>query len=69
MSSRTATPAHPQSRRDFLRTTLVAGAAAVLASDSIIAANAEPAPTTATSEAKGYRVTPHIRDYYRTAAL
>ncbi len=57
------------SRRKFL---LAAGAGGAAASVALVAGNnpqkpAEPGP--AAREGKGYRVTEHIQNYYRTAKV
>jgi len=62
-----------KSRREFLKDVLLGGgvtAVALLTRD--VAAQPQPEPEavpTPTTESKGYRVTPHIQDYYRTAGL
>lgn len=60
-------------RRRFLRDSLTAGAATVAVTAAASAATFEPAtPETAEPakpEAKGYRLTRHIADYYKTAAF
>lgn len=61
-----------QTRRAFLRGALITGgaaAAAIAAGDSLAAPQA-PAVKDAqpqSAESKGYHVTDHIRDYYKTA--
>ena len=60
------------SRRDFLRNslTLSAGAATVALTANSVAAAAvdEPVEEAKTTASQGYHVTPHIADYYKTAA-
>lgn len=56
-------------RRNFLRGSLVAGAGAAAAAvlpGAVIAA--EPAASDEAKEQKGYRLTPHILEYYKTTA-
>jgi len=60
------------SRRGFLRSSVGvgAGAAAVaLASGSAVAATAEQPVEKQASADQGYRLTRHVADYYKTAAL
>lgn len=61
---------HNRARREFLRGTVAAGAGAALV--AAVPGMAETAPedtVSAEPEAKqGYRVTPHIAAYYKTAA-
>lgn len=62
-------PSHNPARREFLRGTVAAGAGAALA--AALPATAEAAPETASpakEEKQGYRLTPHIAAYYKTAA-
>lgn len=62
-------PAQPD-RRDFLRNTLALGAGAAVAVAAAPAlAVTEPDAAPAPLAQQGYHVTPHIHDYYRTAAL
>lgn len=73
MTQRTSTE-NPTSRRDFLRRSVIggAGAAAAIATTGSVSAAADTPPANAeqaTTESTGYRLTPHIRDYYKTAAL
>ncbi len=57
-------------RRDFLKTLAAAGGAtAAVAISGQAAASPEQAPASAANEERGYRETPHIRKYYRTAKL
>ena len=64
---------HSQNRRDFLvRGAITVGAAASLAVVTRSnAAPVEPVPTsntaTDTKHESGYRLTPHVREYYRKA--
>ena len=57
------------SRRKFLATLGVGGAAA--ATVAIIRQGSEPegAAQTATPQGKGYQLTEHVRNYYRTAKV
>lgn len=58
------------SRRGFLKGVMVVGGVAALgalARNAVADAQPEPAAPASTPEAKGYHVTQHIRDYYRTA--
>jgi hypothetical protein len=62
------------SRRDFLRRSVIggAGAAAVIAATGSVGAAVDAPSATAEDrepESTGYRLTRHIRDYYKTAAL
>ncbi|MEZ5449040.1 MAG: twin-arginine translocation signal domain-containing protein [Thiolinea sp.] len=60
----------PVSRRDFLRGTVAAGAGAALLAttpEGVEAAVESAAP--AKDQAQGYRLTPHVAAYYKTAAL
>ncbi|MFA7096385.1 MAG: twin-arginine translocation signal domain-containing protein [Gammaproteobacteria bacterium] len=60
-----------QDRREFLKRMAVVGGAAALggaAGNQLAAAREEP-PAPAALEKKGYRLTPHIQEYYRTASL
>jgi nitrous oxide reductase len=63
--------ATPISRRHFLRTTLVAGAGVATAAVTRGAAVAATETTASAPPAakKGYHLTRHITDYYRTAAF
>jgi len=56
-------------RRDFLRQALTAGAglAAVAVMPRGVAAAAGDGMPPATPQARGYHLTPHIRDYYQSA--
>ena len=57
------------SRRDFLRGTLAAGAGATLLVTLPGVASAAPETATPpTDDKQGYRLTPHIAAYYKTAA-
>ncbi|MCP5425784.1 MAG: formate dehydrogenase [Gammaproteobacteria bacterium] len=61
-----------ESRRTFLRASLVNSvgiAAAVVAAGAAASAPAEAEPSAPENAGKGYRVTQHVADYYRTAAL
>jgi TctA family transporter len=59
-----------QSRRTFLRGTVLtsAGAAVATAVPGIAAASVAEAGSEADGKKKGYRLTRHIADYYKTAA-
>lgn len=67
------TPTAPSGRREFLRDALVLGAGAAVASAAggAAAAAAVPAAESTQPDAadRGYRVTRHVADYYRTAAF
>jgi predicted nicotinamide N-methyase len=56
-------------RRDFLRQALTAGAglAAVAVMPRGVAAAASDGIPPAAPQARGYHLTPHIRDYYQSA--
>ncbi|MDX1824513.1 MAG: hypothetical protein R3354_07330 [Thiohalomonadales bacterium] len=58
------------SRRTFLRGTLAtgAGAAMVAAVPAVAAADTSEASIDSDAQPKGYRLTQHILDYYKTAA-
>lgn len=60
-----------EKRREFLKGALIgSGAAAVaIASGGVVAASEPPtsAPAEASPESKGYTVTPHVLEYYKTA--
>ncbi len=58
------------SRRTFLRGTLAtsAGAAVAATMPGIAVADASEASTDSGDKEKGYRLTQHIVDYYKTAA-
>lgn len=58
------------SRRTFLRGTLASGAGAAVAATVPGIATADSSETSVNSDAKekGYRLTKHILDYYKTAA-
>jgi hypothetical protein len=61
---------HRKDRRDFFRKAAMLGAAAVLGGAGgrrVTAAAAVPAADT--RKQSRYRLTPHIRKYYRTASL
>ena len=62
-----------ESRRRFLRDTLTLGAGAatvaLTANTASAAVMEETVEEVATSDKKGYHVTPHINDYYKTAAF
>jgi hypothetical protein len=65
-------PEHARSRREFLRNMMLGGGAAAVALMTAreTATPPQPGPPPAPPpEAKGYRVTPHIAHYYRTAGL
>lgn len=72
MTQRTSTE-NPTSRRDFLRRSVIggAGAAAAIATTGSVSAAADTPSATPdeATESTGYRLTRHIRDYYKTAAL
>ena len=60
------------SRRGFLRSSVGLGAgaaAAALASGTAVAATVEEKVEEQASADQGYRLTQHIADYYKTAAL
>lgn len=59
-------------RREFLKNMMLGGGAAAVAlmTTREAAAQPQPGPEVAKQpESKGYRVTPHIEHYYRTAGL
>ena len=60
----------PRARRDFLRDAATAGGAAVVvaaAPATAVGAQAEEPAATA-GKPKGYRLTRHVLDYYKSAA-
>jgi nitrous oxide reductase len=58
-----------RSRRDFLRSALVAGAAAAVLAPQSVAAITEGEVVRADGDAKkGYRLTAHISAYYKSAS-
>lgn len=60
---------HSSARREFLRGTMAAGAGAALVAAVPGVVTAAPEKAIPETEAKqGYRVTPHIAAYYKTAA-
>ena len=59
----------PSSRRKFLATLGVGGAAAATIALTRQAAQPEPKSAVATPQGKGYQVTEHVRNYYRTAKI
>ena len=59
-----------EERRKFLKSLAAAGGAtAAVAISGQAAASPELNPVSEPTEDKGYRETPHIRKYYRTAKL
>ena len=61
---------NPETRRDFLKASAALGAsaaAAALLPEAVDAAPETPAP--AQPGQKGYEVTQHVLDYYRTARI
>ena len=70
MSEKVMGEGRQSGRRKFLKTALLGGGAAVVAAASG-GAQAAPEPDTAVATAKpqpkGYHVTPHILEYYKTA--
>jgi hypothetical protein len=65
-------PGRTKSRREFLKHMMLGGGAAAVALMTTREVAARPqavAEVAPTPESKGYRVTPHIRDYYLTAGL
>ncbi|HJV96651.1 MAG TPA: twin-arginine translocation signal domain-containing protein [Albitalea sp.] len=60
-----------QSRREFLKNVVLGGGAtAVALMTREVAVPPQPEPEAAKQpESQGYRVTPHIEHYYRTAGL
>ena len=64
---------HDHGRRAFLTTSAAAGAAAataVLLPAGVAAGAAQPsAGGDSQRQAPGYRLTPHVADYYKSAAL
>ncbi|HSD96375.1 MAG TPA: twin-arginine translocation signal domain-containing protein [Sulfuricaulis sp.] len=60
-----------KSRREFLKDVLLGGGvtAVALLTRDVVAQPQPEAEAVPIPESKGYRVTPHIQDYYRTAGL
>ena len=58
------------SRRTFLQGTLATGAGAVMVATvpAVAAADTSEASINSDAKTKGYRLTQHILDYYKTAA-
>lgn len=58
-------------RRDFLRGSIVAaaGVAVTAAAGKSIASVSEPAAEMEADKKEGYRLTKHIADYYKSAAI
>jgi hypothetical protein len=58
-------------RRDFLRSSLVAatGVAATVATGNSVASATEAAVAIEPDKKEGYRLTEHITDYYKSAAI
>ncbi len=59
-----------QGRREFLKGALLTGgavAAGLAAGEAAATPQAAPANAQAVPQSKGYRVTEHIQDYYKTA--
>lgn len=71
MSRKHRSEPQTSARREFLKG-VVAGSGAAAVALLSGAANAQPEPgapaTAAPTESKGYRVTQHILDYYKTAS-
>lgn len=57
------------SRRNFLTAMGVGTAAAAAAVVSKTGSDAKPAPTAGKEQSKGYQLTEHVRNYYRTAKV
>jgi len=56
-------------RREFLKGALMTGGAVavgLVAGEAVAASNAAPTPAETLPESKGYRVTNHIQEYYKT---
>ena len=65
-------PGRAKGRREFLKNMMLGGGAAAVALLTTREAAAQPKPEPEAAkqpESKGYHVTPHIQDYYRTAGL
>ena len=65
-------PGRAKGRREFLKNMMLGGSAAAVALMTAREAAAQPKPGPVAAkqpESKGYRVTPHIEHYYRTAGL
>lgn len=61
---------HKANRRSLLKGFAVAGTAATAAAAgaaTIVQPQDTPSAPTATAETKGYRLTPHVEEYYRKA--
>ncbi len=65
-------PGRARDRRRFLKNMMLGGSAAAVALMTTRQAAAQPKPepeAVKPPESKGYHVTPHIQDYYRTAGV
>lgn len=71
MTKRNAGKPGAAGRREFLKGMLVTGGAAAIAAATgkVSAAVATAAPATPAAAPKGYHLTGHIAEYYRTAQL
>ena len=70
MTKRNAGKPGAAGRREFLKGMLVTGgAAAIAAATGKVSAATTATPATPAAEPKGYRLTGHIAEYYRTAQL
>ncbi len=61
---------HRANRRSLLKGLAVAGTAATAAAAgaaTIVAPDSEPEATTTPPRSEGYRLTPHVAEYYRKA--
>jgi anaerobic selenocysteine-containing dehydrogenase len=70
MTKKRISGAGRKSRREFLKGALITGGAMAvgLAAGEVVAApKATPAGAATPPESKGYHVTEHIQDYYKTA--
>ena len=70
MTKKRISGAGRKSRREFLKSALITGGAMAvgLAAGEVVAApKATPAKADTLPESKGYHVTEHIQDYYKTA--
>lgn len=67
MKTQTHSGSHPVNRRQFFRRLAVLGSSAAAATGAFARSSSPPPAATATPQSSGYRLTDHIRKYYRKA--
>jgi len=70
MTKKRISEAGKKSRRQFLKSALMTGgvvAVGLVAGEAVAAPKAAPAGAETLPASKGYRVTEHIQEYYKTA--